>query len=281
MSQEANVPQPQEGLSGYLAPGLQSDNPKHLDAYSLAWQANEFYDEREEAATALAGQDESLINVEVREQRFDQAASRFDRYVRAAEVLMPPIAAYYETSGSVEPLTPEVPAPAKLEVSVFDTLTPEKQERARKETAALAEKFNRPPSDFSVIRYVNEAGKEVTRVALTATEGHDLGDPEKVYDSKRNWDETLKQQKDGQFVFEVDGEQIDSLADSDSQYLEAVAAANPKINEAAWRIAEKHKADRHYAPFADLSDGRVYVYQDYRSYDRRYLRVRPAGGDLS
>jgi hypothetical protein len=171
--------------------------------------------------------------------------------------------------------------PPKIEVSVFDTLTPEKQERARKETAALAEKYDRPVSDFSVISYVNEAGKEVICVALTATEGHDLGDPAKTWDPKRNWDETLKQQKDGQFVIEVDGEPIDSLEDVDGSYLEAVAAANPEIYEWGWRVGEKDKADRDVAPVAGLCGGRVDLGRSVRSFGNSRVRVRPRSGDLN
>lgn len=168
----------------------------------------------------------------------------------------------------------ESESPAEALTDTFDTLTPEQQERATSLMVVLAEKFGRNESDFSVVKSVNERGEDIFAVALTATEGIDLGDPDKSYDPKRNWDNTTAE--DSQFIVEVDGNKIDTRTPIDGELLKAVAAINPEINEWVWRTGEQDKAGGRDAPIAGLYDGQVGLCQYYRGGDGWSGRFRPA-----
>ena len=143
----------------------------------------------------------------------------------------------------------------------------ERRERAVRVTTALAEKFQRLNRTSPVINAANEAGENVCAVALTATERLDLGDPSKTYDAKRNWNKVIAEDNDPRFIIEVDGQKVDTRESQNMQWLKAVAAANPDINEWVWRTGEKERADRYGAPIAGLSGGQADADRHYRSDD--------------
>ena len=151
----------------------------------------------------------------------------------------------------------------------------ERRERATRVTTALAEKFKRPESDFSVINSTNEAGENICAVALTATERLDLGDSSKTYDPKRNWNKVTAKDNDSRFIIKVDGQKVDTRESQNMQWLKAVAAANPEINEWVWRTGEKEKADRDGAPLASLCVGQADASQYYRPSDYWSTGFRP------
>jgi len=142
---------------------------------------------------------------------------------------------------------------------VFDELTPEKQQRVCDVIEALGDTFNRDYRDFSVVKLANEVGDTVYAVALTSTARLDLGDQDKTYDSKRNWNDGIAEDDDPRFTIEVNGERIDTRSAITIESSKVVAATNREIDEWIWLFGQKAEADTIGAPMARIQGGQAFL----------------------
>lgn len=163
----------------------------------------------------------------------------------------------------------------KAAYDIFDELTSEQKERAATATTALAEKFSREKSDFTVVKSTNETGEDIFAVALTATERLDLGDTSKAADAKRSWNNITAKDNDPRFIIKVGGQKIDTREAQNMQWLQAIVAANPDIGEWVWRTGEQEEAGSIAAPVACLVGGHAYASWGRRSDGSRSAAFRP------
>lgn len=157
-----------------------------------------------------------------------------------------------------------------------EAINPERAEKAAAITAALAEKFDRPESDFSVIKSVNKAGESIFDVALTATHGIEIGDQEKMYDSRRSENEMIAETYDPRFNIVVAGHRVDTRESTDLDLLRAIAAHNPEISEWVWRTGEPDKVDAEKAPVAYMHEGLAGATRISRANGLWFLKFRPS-----
>ena len=183
--------------------------------------------------------------------------------------------------------------PSEQPVDVFDTLTPEQQERATKLTGAMAEKFGVDAKDFSVL----ETEDGIKAVAYTAGNGIDLGDPTKTVDKKRSWNSIFDKKNAQNFMVEVDGKQVDTRTGMTSDVYDAMVDGakargdeflpdSPQLSESdendqPWTITlmtgEPERADEFRAPYRDVTeDGHVNGSWVNRDGDIGDVRFRPA-----
>jgi hypothetical protein len=160
----------------------------------------------------------------------------------------------------------ELPEPEKNDT--WKLLTPEQRAKAKQEITRLAGEFNRDEAEFDLVqsRIVNELYelKDVFKIMHTATKGIDLGNPNKEFDPKRNWDGSLKKTRE----LELSGI---TLADA-----QALAMTNPEINEWVWLTGEKDRAVRYHAPVAYVAGSRAFRRMSDREDVSRVITFRPA-----
>ena len=153
-------------------------------------------------------------------------------------------------------------------IDIWKLLTTEQGTKAKQEITRLAGEFNRDEAEFDLVqsRIVNELYelKDVFKIMHTATKGIDLGNPNKEFDPKRNWDGSLKKTRE----LELSGI---TLADA-----QALAMTNPEINEWVWLTGEKDRAVRYHAPVAYVAGSRAFRRMSDREDVSRVITFRPA-----
>lgn len=253
------------------------------NAHVLALEANEYFDQRYEDAVSvslvlradaynlslalsevdpvhrqrLVGIYEAAHDDTSLQDKFDQSDRSFASYKKMAEVAMPPIAAF------------ELP------------LTPEQKQKAAQVKTAMAEKFGREETDFSVIRTVDEDGNDHYSVALISTKGVDFPPKPKKLSQKRlySYQDIVADPEDERFIIEVDGAQIDTReAVTDSAILQLIKL-NPKIKGYIWVAASGIQTGL-FAPALNVVRGAhigpkptSYIEQDFEDSESQFYPV--------
>ena len=155
----------------------------------------------------------------------------------------------------------------------------EKAEKAEAAITAMAEKYGRPESDFSLVMTHRETygGKEepVFTVIMTATDSIDLGKPGE-YDKKRSWNAIDPTKKKKAFNLEISEEAIDTRKAETLEALAEVAKINPEINEWVWETGRPDLTDAVYAPIVYVYAGQAGRSRGGRDSDDLHYRFRPA-----
>lgn len=123
---------------------------------------------------------------------------------------------------------------------------------------ALAKEYKRPESDFSLIttsREVDGEVKDFATVVLGTTKGIDLGDPRKIFDKKRNWNNIDPTKPNEQFMVKVNGQEVDTREGLTLEVMRELTARNPEINEWVWETGRPELAGDHSAPIVRARGG--------------------------
>lgn len=249
-------------------------------AHSLAIEANRYFDRRLYAALIVAeypfddaspdgeasGPDRLDGKLLRDEERFSLENELFLGYKALAETVMPPRAAFDNVSNTQTEAKEYFEDP-----SIYEELSAEQLEKVARIKAALADKFDRDETDFGVIKveWPSRPNDPDYLVALTATEGVDVGNPDKVYNSNRGWDRIMENPEDARFLINVDGQQIDTRTRVVLSSLTMTARANPNINEVVWLTGAKHNDELESAPTAKISNGMIEGRMAQRGFDTR------------
>ena len=168
----------------------------------------------------------------------------------------------------------------RLEAGLLET--PEQRRRARHIIFALSEKFDRPKEDFGLIRVTEKdmSGNErtVVKAILTATNGIDLGDPDKKFDKRRRWDYVAKE---GGYAYDKfgiwpGGKRADVRDGLNVETLKVLAQVNPDIFESVWLVGVGGVEDSSgYKPIANIQYGGVSCTSGWHKADNDHFAFRP------
>lgn len=143
----------------------------------------------------------------------------------------------------------------------LEGLSAERREAAVATREVLAKKYERPESDFSLVKTTSEKdGKveDVFAVVLSATQGIDLGNPRKTFDKKRSWNSIDPQNPNDEFMVEVKGKMVDERKGLTLEVMRELTAQDPKINEWIWETGRPDLAAGRLVPVVDAVVGGAY-----------------------
>jgi hypothetical protein len=259
-------------------------------AWVLANQANYAFNDRKEAALLLSNLIEGELSTFASAERVSAAESmheadeRFNKFKFAAEVLMPPIAAF-ETAAPTGPFA---------EKSVWRAMSREQKVKAAAVRSAIAESPLKEQGvteeTLRVVKIEKDGENHFTLIHTGA--GVDIGNHGKDYDKARSYKAVMSDKNDKLFQVEVDGVTYDTRKGmTDEVYIAKVEDARargvtlpdskPLSKETGdlwtWTMltGEPLTADGD-VQFRGVDEGQVNRYIVFPDYDRRDLRVCPA-----
>lgn len=266
-----------------LTPQQETD---YNNAWQLANQANDAFNERHKAATKIA---EAAIGSEVKglKAAFAQADQGFRLYESAAEALMPGRGAF-ETS-----------IPTEFEYfaseTVWNAMSLEQKVKASEARKVIAERFQAhgvTSESLRVVQHETEEGKKVFTLVHTGN-GVDIGNPTKDFDKARSYNSVMAKKNNDLFNVQVGGITYDTREGmTDAAYDALVADAKaqegstlPDSQEAAkenndlwtWTmLTGEPLTAAGYVQVRYVYGGGVRGSVDLPDDDYRGLRVRPA-----
>jgi len=212
-------------------------------------------------------------------ERFEQGANYAALLATATSVEFPNALAVYDDLYSRDLPEHATGASAEQEKpNIWGSLSAEQKQYAESARTALSVEFQRHVGEFDLIKTENpeDPAKAQILLALTATQRLDLGDPALSYDPKRSWYGIMGARNNPERRVIIDGKRTDVYATQTLAVLNAIAKANPEINEWVWCTGEPERADFDYGPVVHLSGGRASVSQNSRGSGSAALGFRPA-----
>lgn len=269
-------------------------------AEALAWQANEAWDARLNAARSVASisimmnlgaklpaqRNKELKNgLVAAKESFSVAQADFELYYAAADALMPSVAAFEAREPAVEPFASE---------AVWGAMSPEQKTKASQVRDAMAEQLKDHGVTLDSLRVVmseSDEGKKTFTLVHTGN-GIDIGDHTQDYDKVRSYHGVMSRKNNKLFNVTAVGQKYDvrkgmtdaaydALVEDARERGEALPDSKQMSEENndlwTWTMltGEDLTADGN-VQIRGVYDGEVgrYVYPPDDAY--RNLRVRPA-----
>lgn len=257
------------------------------NAYVLARHASDAFDARHDAAEYIAQRSKNNFenNLKtVNTSRFTNAEAKFEFFLHAAEVTMPPRAAF-EVSAPSEPFASE---------TVWGAMSKEQKLRANDVRTAMAEQFKDyglTTDSLRVLMSESPEGKNVFTLVHTGN-GIDIGDSSKDFDGARSYNSVMDNKNNVLFAVPLGGKTYDArkgmtdvtyralYEDAKAQGItlpdsEVMAKENDDIWTWTMLTGEKLTADGRVR-VRDVAGGEVRRGVCRPGRDSRSLRVRPA-----
>jgi hypothetical protein len=189
--------------SSYLQQVPQTDYDRAVD---LAYEANNAFDMRQDAARGLAEllSSSRTEGDEAEEMaKLQSAQQRFKGYQLAASVLMPSQAAFEMTAEPAKPFAHE---------SIWEAMSREQRTKASelRTTLAASELKEYGVTEDSLRVVMTKKDGKRTFTLLHTGNGVDIGDPQKNYDRARGYDAVMSRKNDDLFRVTVNGTTYDA-----------------------------------------------------------------------